>query len=73
MSPSDREQYQAWLPLHADPSSGALIGTFLLAACLAGPVGLVVVLVAWIVMEAIRRDKRRSARSLSQSVPTDDE
>jgi len=73
MPPADLEQYQASLPLHADPSSGALLGTFLLAACLDGPVGLALVPVAWIVMEAIRRDKRRSACTLSQSEPTEDE
>ena len=54
MSP-DREQSQASLPLRADPAAGALIGTFLLALCLAGPVGLVLALVVWIVIEVVRR------------------
>jgi len=41
--------------LHADPAAGALIGTFVLAGCLGGPVGLVLVLVVWIVFEAVKR------------------
>ena len=55
MSPLDDERNQTSLPLRADPASGALIGTFLLALCLGGPVGLVLVLIVWIVVEAIRR------------------
>jgi hypothetical protein len=55
MSPHETEQNQTSLPLLADPSAGALIGTFLLALCLGGPVGLVLVLVVWIAVEAVKR------------------
>ncbi len=73
MSQADPQQDQTSLPLRADPASGALIGTFLLAACLAGPVGLVVALIGWIVIDAFRRRQRRDPGSLSQGEPTDDE
>lgn len=55
MSPLEPERNQTSLPLLADPASGTLIGTFLLAFCLGGPVGLVLVLIVWIVFEAVRR------------------
>jgi hypothetical protein len=55
MSPLEHERSQTPLPLRADPAAGALIGTFLLALCLGGPVGLVVVLIVWIVFEAVKR------------------
>ena len=35
--------------------SGGLIGTFLVALCLGGPVGVVLVLVVWFVYELLRR------------------
>jgi hypothetical protein len=66
MSPLDSEQNPAPLPLFADPAAGALIGTFLLALCLGGPVGLVLVLVVWFVYEVVSRlllprgERRRS-------------
>ncbi len=55
MSRLEHERNQTSLPLRADPASGALIGTFLFALCLGGPVGLVLVLIVWIVVEAVRR------------------
>ncbi len=54
MPPIERERNQPPLPLRADPAAGALIGTFLLALCLGGPVGLALVLIVWIVIEAVR-------------------
>lgn len=56
---AEREPNQPSLPLIADPVAGAFIGTILLVACLGGPVGLVLALIAWLVVEAIRREKRR--------------
>jgi len=50
MSKVDHGQIQAPLPLIADPASGALTGIFVLAAVLAGPVGLVLAVIAWAVM-----------------------
>ncbi len=50
MSEGDHEQIQASLPLSADPAAGALTGIFVLAAVLAGPVALVLALIAWAVM-----------------------
>ena len=73
MSASDPAKDQTSLPLRADPASGALIGTFLLAACLAGPVGLVLALIGWIVIDTFRRRQPRDAGSLSQGEPIDDE
>jgi hypothetical protein len=55
MSPLDHQRNQTPLPLLADPAAGALIGTFLLALCLGGPVGLALVLILWILFEAVRR------------------
>jgi len=49
------EQNRVPLPLHADPAVGALIGTFLVALCLGGPVGLVLVFVVWGVYEVVRQ------------------
>lgn len=69
MSKNDPEQIQTSLPLRADPASGALIGTFLLAACLAGPVGLVLAAIGWMVIRAFRR---RGAGQSSYDEPTDD-
>ncbi len=73
MSQADPNQSQGSLPLRADPASGALIATFLLAACLAGPVGLGLALVAWIVIEAVRRNKRRGEGPSALGEPPDDE
>jgi hypothetical protein len=55
MPKADPEQNGTSLPLRADPASGALIGTFLVALCLGGPVGLVLVGIVWLVYEGIRR------------------
>lgn len=55
MSKADAEHNGTSLPLRADPASGALIGTFLVALCLGGPVGLVLAMVVWLVYEAVRR------------------
>ena len=55
MPKADPEQNGTSLPLWADPVSGALIGTFLVALCLAGPVSLVLVLVVWLAYEGIRQ------------------
>ena len=63
MSKADHEQIQASLPLRADPAAGALTGIFVLAAVLAGPVGLVLALVAWAVMG--RRKPETMNRDLS--------
>ncbi len=54
MSKADHGQIQASLPLSADPAAGALTGIFVLAAVLAGPVALVLALIAWAV---VRRRK----------------
>lgn len=56
MSKAHHEQAQTALPLSADPAAGALIGTFLLAAYLAGPVGWVLALIAWAVIRGTTRD-----------------
>jgi hypothetical protein len=57
MSPLERgnEQNQVPLPLLADPAAGALIGTFLIALCLGGPVALVLLLIVWLMYEAVRQ------------------
>jgi hypothetical protein len=73
MPRADDEQIGASLPLRADPASGALIGTFLLASCLAGPIGLALALIVWVVIDALRRGKRRGAGPSSRSEPIDDE
>jgi hypothetical protein len=72
---AEGEQNQPSLPLIADPVAGAFIGTILLVACLGGPVGLVLALIAWIVVEAIRREKRRgiATRRARGSVEHDDD
>lgn len=41
--------------------------------CLAGPVGLILALVAWVVINAIRRRKRRGVVPSSDIVPRDDD
>ena len=73
MSRTDPEHNETSLPLHADPTSGAIVGTFLLAMCLAGPVGLVLAVVAWVVIDAIRRSKRHGVGRSSDLVPRDDD
>ncbi len=55
MAKAGPDQNGTSLPLRADPASGALIGTFLVALCLGGPVGLALAVVVWLVYEAIRR------------------
>lgn len=62
MSQADPEENGTTLPLRLDPAWGALIGTFLLASCLAGPVGLAVALVVLIVIRALssRKPKTRT-------------
>jgi hypothetical protein len=49
------EKDQVPLPLQADPAAGALIGTFLIALCLGGPVALALALIVWAVYEAVRQ------------------
>lgn len=61
------------LPLSLDPAWGALIGTFLLASCLAGPIGLAVAVVVLIVIEALRRSNTRGGGSSPRAEATDDE
>lgn len=73
MPQADTEQTATSLPLRADPASGAIVGTFLLAMWLAGPVGLVLALVAWLVIDACRRSKRRDVVPSSDLVPNDDD
>jgi hypothetical protein len=51
---TDEELNRVPFPLSADPAAGALIGTFLVALCMGGPVALVLVVVVWIVYEAVR-------------------
>ena len=73
MSDAGSEQDMAALPIHADPAWGAVIGTFLLASCLAGPIALAVALVVLLVIETHRRDKRRGVGSSSHFEATEDE
>lgn len=54
MAKAEPEQNGTSLPLLADPAAGALIGTFLVALCLGGPVGLLLVGAVWLVFEAVR-------------------
>ena len=55
MPASEPERNQTPLPLYADPAAGALIGTFVLALCLGGPIGLGLALIVWILFEAVKR------------------
>lgn len=73
MTEADPEQHEAVLPLSADPAWGALIGTFLLASCLAGPIGLALAAIVLIVIEAVRRSKNRGASSSTPGGAADDE
>lgn len=72
MSKADFEQNQTRLPLRADPASGAIVGTFLLAACLAGPIGIGLAVIAWVLIDSFRRRARR-ARPVSKVQATTDE
>ena len=56
------------LPLQADPASGAIVGTFLLAAWLAGPIGLALAAIAWVLGR-----RTEGTRPSSQSESTGDE
>jgi hypothetical protein len=67
---ADSEHSPAGLPLRMDPTSGALIGIFLLAACLAGPIGVVLAVLAWILIYASRRLRRHGGPQSSDSQPT---
>lgn len=73
MSQTDPQKNGWSLPLHADPASAAIVGTFLLAMCLAGPFGLVLALVAWILIDALRRSHRGGIGSPSDLAPRDDD
>lgn len=73
MSPADSEQDKTGFPLRADPASGAIVGTFLLAACLAGPIGLVLAVIAWVLIDAYRRRGTRGARPSRKVETTGDE
>ena len=70
MPPAPRElrpdQNEGTLPLSMDPAWGALVGTFLLASCLAGPIGLAMALVALVVMDVLLRRTRLRRGSSSQ-------
>lgn len=55
------------LPLRFDPAWGALVGTFLLAACLAGPIGMALAVIVLIVIAVLRCGKNRGADSSSLS------
>src|SRR5260370_10808544 len=72
MSQADPNQGPVPLSPRMDPAWGAVVGTFLLAMCLAGPVGLVLAAVAWLVIEALRRRKSPGVRPSSPSEPPDD-
>ena len=63
MSNADHEQIQTSLPLSADPAAGALTGTFLLVAILAGPVGWVLALIALALMRRRNTEDRADAHS----------
>jgi hypothetical protein len=58
LSVDESEHSQTGLPLRMDPTSGALIGIFLIGACLAGPIGLVLTVLAWILIYGSRRRRR---------------
>jgi hypothetical protein len=73
MSQTDPDHNETSLLLRADPASGAIVGTFFLAMCLAGPVGLVLAVVAWVVLDAIRRRKQRSVGPSTDLEPRDDD
>lgn len=73
MSSADSGQDKTGLPLRMDPASGAIVGTFLLATCLAGPIGLVLVVIAWVLIDAFKRRGTRGARPSSKGETTRDE
>lgn len=73
MSPADSGQDRTGLPLRADPGSGAIIGTFVLAACLAGPIGIGLAVIAWVLIDAFRRRQTRGVQPSSEGVTDWDE
>ena len=70
MSPADSEKDKTGFPLRADPASGAIVGTFLLAIFLAGPVGLVLAVIAWVLIDAFRRRGTQRVRLPSEGETT---
>ena len=70
MSEAESEHSQTGLPLRMDPTSGALIGIFVLAACLAGPVGLVLAVLAWIWIDTSGRRRRHGGPQSSDGPST---
>jgi hypothetical protein len=70
MSQADSEHSPAGLPLRMDPTSGVQIGIFLLAACLAGPIGLVLAVLAWVLIYASRRRTNHGGPQSSDGQPT---
>lgn len=50
------------LPLRADPAGGALIGTLILGAFMAGPVGWLLALIAWAVMRRLETGELGDSR-----------
>ena len=67
---AESEQSPTGLPLRMDPTSGALIGIFLLGACLAAPIGLVLAVLAWILIYLSRRRRRHGGTKSSDGQPT---
>ena len=66
------DQNEGTLPLSADPAWGALVGTFLVALCLAGPIGLAMAVIVVVVIDVLRRRNRRAPGSSSQEEAADD-
>ena len=62
MSQADLDRVQTSLPLRADPAAGALIGTLVLGASVAGPVGWLLALIAWAVMRRLETGERAHGR-----------
>ena len=66
---TDEERNRVPFPLSADPAAGALIGTFLVALCMGGPVALVLVVVVWIVYEVVRHGLLPRGRKRGRGQP----